>query len=109
MCRDLCGKDVEMIGNDDDQVSNDADEQESINNEDWTRQAGFDMGQVKMCGAGLGTLIPDPVDAYRALIARKLRQAGAKLPLPTPDGSIEGAMKAGLSIALLLIEEDPTS
>ena len=39
-------------------------------------------------------------------IAEKLRKAGATLPAPAPEGTIEGAMNVGLCISLMLVEEE---
>ena len=37
-------------------------------------------------------------------IAERLRKAGATLPAPDPDGTIESAMRTGLCVGLLLVE-----
>jgi hypothetical protein len=39
-------------------------------------------------------------------IADKLRKAGATVPFPTMEGTIESSMRTGLSHALLLVEEE---
>ncbi|WP_157991641.1 hypothetical protein [Caldimonas tepidiphila] len=39
-------------------------------------------------------------------IAESLRRAGATLPAPESDGTVETAIKTGLSIALCVVEQE---
>lgn len=47
------------------------------------------------------------VEKEVARIATQLRAAGATLPAPCPNGTIESAMNMGLCIALAIVEDKP--
>lgn len=57
---------------------------------------------TKLYAAPIGQ---DSRNAVLEEIAAKLRRAGASIPAPDPQGTIESAMKTGLSVALVLVDD----